>query len=329
MRFFIQSPDASGFIDPPVSHLLSHLPRTDRWQDADCIAVPVSRTDRFRFNQALRGMTKPWVLVDFSEFFWDFPFEHSHVWGRNMLDFPWFCQNEDWRHLDQLVRDNPPRMIWQRELLQKDVSPTLQPIEWLAEETPERPQSKDEFYGRPCDVLHTWGRSHESRVQLHGDIFKGASHFGYDPVGQWDYMEDYEKRGMRFWAAIHVPDWRRAAMSTFYHWSRRSKLTTSWPGCGYKSFRHAEAPIASIMALPKNALAWTYEWKHGENACVVDIGTGVETVREHVNAVPQMYEFLKRDDLHEIYQRGLETAGKYHPRHFFPHHFIPTIASKL
>jgi hypothetical protein len=329
MRTFIQSPDTSNFIDPPVATLLNHLPRTDRWEDADCLVVPITRVDRFRFNEELRRRVerKPWCAVEFSEFFWSEPFEVSHIWGRNMLEFPWYQQNPDWQKLDQLFRDKPPVMTWQRELLQKDVTPLLQPMEWLSLDEVERPQSKDEFYSRPIGVLHTWGRSHEARVQLHGDIFKGSSHFGYDAVGQYDYLDEYVKRGMPMWGAIHVPDTKRAPMSTFYHWARRSKLVTSWPGCGFKCVRHGEAPNASIMVLPANPLAWTYPWVHGENACVVDIGTGVETL-DH-NAVPELYEFLKRDDLHEIYRSGLETAAKYRPDHFYPHHWIPTLQAKL
>ncbi len=327
MKFFIQSPDAGGHIDPPLLTILNFLPRTDRWEDADCLVVPITRVDQFRFNQDLRHRAerKPWVAVEFSEFFWDFPFEVSHVWGRNMLDFPWFQQNQEWQKLDQLFRDKSPVMTWQRELLQKDVSPTLQPMEWLSLNDVERPQLKDEFYSRPMGVLHTWGRSHEARVQLQGDIWKGSSHFGYDAVGQYDYLPEYEKRGMPFWGAIHVPDTKRAPMSTFFHWARRSKLVTSWPGCGFKCVRHGEAPNASIMAMPKNDLAWTYGWEHGVNACVVDIA--FDTM--DYDAVPALYEFLRRDDLHEIYVRGLETAAKYRPGHFYLNHWIPTVEARL
>src|ERR1700727_428406 len=316
-------------IDPPVLTVLKYLPLTDRWEDADCLVVPVTRLDHYRFSDELRRRVerKPYVIVEFSEFFWDFSFEISHIWGRNMLEFPWFQQNPHWANLDQLVREKPPVMMWQRELLKKDVSPVLQPIEWLALDNVENPQSKDDFYCRPVEVLHTWGRSHEARVQLQGDIWKGASYYGYDAVGQYDYLDEYVKRGMRIWGAIHVPDTKRAPMSTFYHWARRSKIVTSWPGCGFKSVRHGEAPCTSIMALPKNSLAWTYEWVHGENCCMVDIGTGIETLQ--VNAVPQLYEFLKRDDLHSIYLAGLETAAKYRPNHFYPNHWIPTVEARL
>lgn len=327
MRCFLQSPDANGYLDPPVRHMLSHLPLVERWQDADVIVIPISRTDNFRFNEKLRGVTKPWVLVEMSEYFWDWPQDRSFIWGRNAMDFPWFQQNDHWGKLDAWIKEHPPVMMWVRELLQKDVTPTIQPIEFLCYEGPQRPQTKDEFYARPIGVFHNWGRSHEARCWLHGDIFKGSSNFGYDAVGSWEHLDFYEQRGLNFWAAIHTPAEKRRPMHELYHWSRKSKLTTAWPGCGFKTFRHAEACVGSIMATPKNALAWTYPWEHGVNACVIDIGTGVETLER--DAVPALYEFLRSDDLHEIYARGLETADKYRPKHILNNHVVPTIQSKL
>lgn len=333
MRFFIASPDATGYIDPPIAATFNWLLCVDRWQDADCVVVLVSRTDRYRFNEGLRGILekKPYVIVDMSEWFWTWDQEQSFIWGRNIFDHPWWTQNDDWRKLDQLFRDIPPKMQWVRELLAKDVSPTIQPMEWLVNEPVMNPAMKDEFYGRPLEIFMTWGRSHEMRVQMHAALWSSMSYYGWDCVGNFDHLEDFRKRDMKIVAAIHTPDFKRTQSSTVMHWQRHSKTSFSGSGCGVKCVRHAEACTNSIMILPHDRLAWTYPWDES-NSLRVDLGIGTDCVKDRdmaFKAVGEIYEFLMRDDLDTIYAAGLETARKLRPSHFFPHHWIPTIAAKL
>lgn len=337
MRFFIASPDATGYIDPPIRHVFESLPRVERWQDADCILVLVSRTDRYRFNEGLFQMTdhKPWCLVDFSEFFWDNPQDISYIWGQNMLDFPWWNQNADWAKFDRFVRERVPRMIWQRELFNADATDQIRPIEWLCDHEPARPQSKDEFYGRPMEWLHNWGRSNESRVLFHAKTFEWSSHLGYDAIGSFDHIEEYVKRGMKFAAAVHVPDTKRIDISRVLQYQRLAKVSTSFSGCGVCCFRHVEAPVNSIMAIQRNRKAWTYPWVDGVNCLELDLGIGNQCTDgvyfqdEGDPYMMKLYNFLQRDDLHEIYANGLETCRLYRPSQFLNNHFIPTIAAKL
>ena len=334
MRFFLKSPDQRGHIDPPVAHLLRHLPLADKIQDADVVIVPITRIDQFRFDQSLYGVVKPWVLVDFGEWLWDWDQKQSYIWGQDALHHPWYQQNDAWSLFDRFVCEHPPKMIWHRELLKQHVTPTVQPIEWLCYHTPERPQSKDEFYGRPMEWLHSWGRSHEARVLFHAKTFEYSSHLGYDAVGSWDHLDEYVKRQMKFAAAIHVPDTKRVDISTVLHWQRQAKVSMSFNGCGVCCFRHAESPVNSIMAIQANGKAWTYPWIDGENCLEMDFGVGSECLtREFANRgdvyMDQLDNFLQRDDLHEVYARGLENCARYRPFQFFHNHFIPTIARFL
>lgn len=153
MTFQVLSPDAARRVDPPVSRFLQTLP-----QGRDIAVVPITRLDGFQFRDELRGTIegKPWVLLDFSEFGPEWDQQTSHLWGRDRLAHGWFGGDE-WTKLDTFIREHPPLITFQRELLLKDVSDTMQPVEYLNYSAPIQAETEDQFNARPIDVFFQWG----------------------------------------------------------------------------------------------------------------------------------------------------------------------------
>lgn len=339
MNFTIVSPDKGGTVEGAInSNILSYLPRGD-----DVAVVPISRFGHFQFNEELYKIRKPVVIVDFVEYGandWDR--KNTHIWGTNTLDNfgtfkDWGIKIDEWRKFDKWVADCPPALIFKRELLAKDVSPTLQPIDYGCYVGPIPADSRDAFNGRPLEVFYSWGHSHEGRRRVHGEIFKQSSHLGYDLISAWDQFDPHFKHldpnnKSRVWAAIYSPFFTRIDIKKVLLCQGRSKLSLSMPGAGIKCFRHAEAPVNAVMVKQSDDLAWSFPWVHGVNSIVVekdqtdfDIIRGLKGDEE----VPAMNEALKRDDLYDIYVRGLETVDKYRGARYAREYLIPKIEEAI
>ena len=126
LKIHIQSPDADNVIDPPVHHILRHLPQENKAssiEQCDVVIVPITHFHWFKFSEEnmdkVRG--KKWVLMDYSEFGWDWNQDTSYLWGQSMLDCPKFGESEHYRKFDQFVRENPPILTFQRELLKEAI----------------------------------------------------------------------------------------------------------------------------------------------------------------------------------------------------------------
>ncbi len=335
MRFFILSPDAGARVDPPVHDLLRKIPGlTEGMNEADVVVIPVTRLDNFVFNPVLEHLNKPYVLVCFSEYFWDWPQDKTHIWGQNTHEFSWFMQNPQWAIFESWVKDHPPLLTFKRELLAKDVSERLLPIEYACWSGYVEKQTRAQFEARSLQVLFQWGRSHESRVRLHANIFRQSTYRGYEVLSEWRHLDLYFKENpaaQRVWATIYVPHYSREDMKVVDHWGGRSKICVSMSGCGVKCFRHSEVCHNSIMALPADHLAWSVPWEHGVNAIRLGTlpgGASITHGQENVE-ITQLDVHLCDTDLYPIYCAGVETADKLRPHRYLPEYFVPNVRKLL
>ena len=114
--------------------------------------VLVAWAEDFVFNEELLNLRN--VLVfDFCEYGWDFEIKESHIWGRNTDTVRHRYKGEEWDKFDNWVRSNPPALIFKRELLKKDVTPTILPIEYPCLVHRWELQSKEQFNARPISAL--------------------------------------------------------------------------------------------------------------------------------------------------------------------------------
>src|SRR5688572_11510908 len=89
--------------------------------------VLVAWTEDFVFNDALLNV-KDFILCCFAEYGWNFPIVDSHIWGENKIEHRYI--GAEWEKFDNWIKSNPPRLIFKRELLKKDVTDKILPIEY-------------------------------------------------------------------------------------------------------------------------------------------------------------------------------------------------------
>lgn len=310
MRFSIASPDAYDRIDPPVNRILTYLPSEG---GEHVTVVPITRLHDFKFDLRIGG---PWVLVDFTEFGWDWKQDTSYLWGVNRLDHEWF-KGDEWRKLDDFILKNPPILTFQRELLEKDVSDKHLPIEYLNYSQPVTPDTEEQFSKRPVDVMFNWGRSHEARPKLHGDIFRESGRYGYSVVSQWDHIERQcaENNPGGVWCAIHTPHFARIDCREAIEWFGKCKIVVAMNGCGVKTFRHGEIPN-SIVASPMDELAWKASPR---------VWLSVDHIRELKKVLDGDWDASP----YGLYMDSIEYADSLRPERYIAEYIKPEIRSRL
>lgn len=307
----IVSPDINKNMDGSVLRIAQQI-------NSPYPIVPITRIEGFVFNPALFELDK-YVLLDYSELHWNTENTDTHLFGKNTSDFPDQFPGEEWKKFDDFARNQPPVIYFKRELLNKDRSDFVHPIDYPCWVEPPPIQSREEFNSRPIEVFFFWGRSHEERVWLHSSIWSNTSRNGAsvcDNIYQYQQFIQEESNPKK-WVTLYMPHYSRIDISHLLTINGQSKLSVSLFGAGRKCFRTTgESPVNSLMVMQNSEACYTYEWVHGEN-CLMFPGTEVD--------VTLLDEFLKRDDLYDIYCKGVETAHKYKAPDYFNNYVNPLI----
>ncbi len=325
MKVFIQSPDDKGRIDGSIScNLLNHFPEiVTSLAACDLAIVPISFFHDYKFNPKLYDISqtkKPYVFMDWLEYEWCYFNEKNdtHLFGVNTADCRWL--NPNWHPLDEWMRNHPPLVYFKRELLAKDVSDTVKPIEWPCY-LPDMPmQSEDEFNKRPLEVFYNWGHSNPMRPTLMSEIY-AAMNNGIGVISEASQFEPFirDHPHARTFMAVHAPWYSRVPISDLLYFQRRAKLSVALPGCGIKCFRHSESPCESIMALPDDKLAWGIPWTQGDNC----IRLRPDHLFEDLDAA------TKRPDLFEIYKNSQASIARLRGPAYVRDYLLPIIEAKL
>lgn len=278
---------------------------------SDVPIVLVAWAENFKFNKALLAIEN-YVLVCFCEYGWDHNLTDTHIWGKNTEHFPRYC-SEGYRELDEWVKSNPPKLMLKRELLKKDTSDTIKPIEYPCRHKTFQ-QTKEEFDARVFSVFNYWGRSHEKRLTLHGNIWVEAGRHGYSVCDNLYQLQHFVHEHGDKWVTLHIPHYSRIPMEELLQVNGNSKISISFPGAGKKCFRHGESSLNSVMALEKSDLAWSYDWNE-TNSIQFEIG----------NEIPTIIEALKRDDLYDIYLAGTSNCENYQIGNYVSKYLEPLI----
>jgi hypothetical protein len=279
---------------------------------SDLPIVIVSWVEDFKFNDALLNV-KDYVLFDMAEYGWNYKITDSHIWGQNTLKEGYGdgrYKGAEWDKFDNWVKENPFKIMFKRELLKKDVTDKIKPLEYPCVVKDEyQVQSKEMFNSRPVNVFNYWGRSNEHRLRIHGNIWLHAYNKGFQPCDNIYYLNQYfkEERGEK-WITLWIPHYARVDISELMKVNYFSKLCLSFMGAGFKCFRSSEAPLNAIMVMHKNDFAWTFSWDE-TNCILVEFGKEIEGIEAA----------LKRNDLHEIYLNGVENADKYRVDNYLKH----------
>lgn len=274
--------------------------------------VLVSRCENFVFNDELKNL-KDYVLVDFVEYGHNREFDNTHFFGENTFEkFPDLFDTKEWEKFDDWVRYNPSRLYFKRELLEKDRVGFIKPIEYAAWYEPQNIQTRKEFDSRPLQVFFTWGYSSEHRRQLHGKIWTQAHSHDYMVCDNLLYLSKFieQESNPKKWASINIPHYQRYAMEDVLNMQSLSKISISHWGAGKKCFRSAESPLNSIMALPYDDYAWTYEWESGINCLKFHLWSTIFEIESYLRSP---------GDLYGIYREGVETCRNYYMPNYCNH----------
>lgn len=271
--------------------------------------VVVSWVENFVFNDALLGLTD-YVLICYCEYGWNYEIKDSHIWGVNK-DNSGRYSGGDWDKFDDWVKSNPPKILFKRELLNKDVSDKVQPIVYpcLVEEQPI--QSREEFNNRPISVMNYFGRSNENRFLLQGKIWEHASKRGFSICDNIYYFNSFmqHEQGEK-WCSLHIPYYSRIEIANIMVINGMSKISISLYGAGYRCFRNLEAPVNSVMLLKEDDLSWDWDWIDGVN-CI--------KFKEFGDELKVIDEWLASDDLYDVYVRGVWNCNNYRLGTYIPY----------
>lgn len=262
--------------------------------------VIVSWVENFVFNEELFKV-KDAVIFCFCEYGWNWHIENSHIWGEKTYSIPQYSGDE-WQKFENWAATNSI-LQFKRELLKKDVTDKVLPIEYPCLTNLYPVQTREEFNNRPINVMYYWGRSNEHRLRIQGEIWLHAYKKGFQPCDNIYLYNQYmhEERNSEKWLALWIPHWARIDINELLKVNGCAKLSLSWAGAGFKCFRTAEAPTNSVMVMWKNDYAWTHSWDE-TNCILVD-------KYDEINGIEAA---LKRNDLYDVYKNGVENAKKYH-----------------
>ncbi len=285
--------------------------------NVDIPIVLVSRVEDLQLNEEILKLDK-YVLIDYVENGWDWNMKYSHTWGQNTDKFPEVFRSEDWKLFDEFVKNNPPVITFQRELLQKDVTDKLVPIIYPCMLPPVPIQSKEDFDRRPLELMHCWGLSHEARKWLHGKIWWKSSRYGYAVCDNLSFFNQFMEleNNPRKWLTLNTPHYARQPMSTIMFLNGLSKISVSLAGAGRSCFRHSESPVNSTMLMWEDDLAWHQNiWVHNENCIKCDEGTEIQAA----------WDALGNPNLYEIYKKGVETVDQFRVDRYIKEYVEPLI----
>lgn len=273
--------------------------------------VIVSWVENFVFNDALLGL-KDYCLVCMCEYGWNYEVVDSHIWGTNTNSNGYGdgrYSGSEWTKFDNWVKENPYKIMLKRELLKKDVSPTVQPIEYPCVVNEYPTQTESEFNSRPINVFQYWGRSNEERLRIHSEVWLHAYKKGFQPCDNIYYINHYlnEERGEK-WITLWIPHYARIEITELLKVNGLSKLSLSWAGAGFKCFRTAEAPVNSVLVMHKNKFSWSFDWN--ETNCILV---------EPNNEIEDIEKALQRTDLYEVYKAGVENSKNYMLSQYIPY----------
>jgi hypothetical protein len=256
---------------------------------------------------------KKYALVCYAEYGWDWDRKVTHIWGQNTDQFYPKFSNGHYRKLDDFIRDNPPAVIFKRELLLKDFKDNIYPIEFPNWQQEYPTQTKEEFNNRPISVFNYWGRSHEARLLFHGDIWINAAYMGAAVCDNVYYFNQFmaEERNPNKWVTFNIPHYARIDIKELLKINGLSKLSVSLPGAGVKCFRTTgESPVNSVMVMPKDNLAYTYSFLGGDNCIDFEV-FDYRAIAAPWKIIEAINEGLANPNLYDIYLRGVETANRY------------------
>lgn len=295
-------------VDVPALEILRKV-------NTDIPILLISRSEELDFNEEIFSLVgKKYVIADYIEIAWNWDRKETLIIGKNTENFPDVCKSDSWLKLDKFIKENEPYLYFKRELLEKDKTDKILPIEYVNWQ-PEYPeQTKEEYLSRPIESFHFWGRSHEARLIYHGEVWKNAAKRGYAVCDNIYYFNHFinEETNPRKWLSFWMPHYSRIDIRDILKINGMAKVSVSLPGAGVKCFRSTgESLVNSVMCLPEDNLAYSYPLIDGQN-CIKFILSSIDGISKEWKIIECIENALRFPEvLYEIYKKGLKAAKWY------------------
>lgn len=300
--------------------------------NTDIPILLISREEDLNFNDEIYSLCdKKFVVIDFIEEGWNTEIENTLVIGEGLFPID-FNVNDGWAKLNDFIELNPPKLYFKRELLEDDTDDWLLPIEYPSWQPDYQLHTKEEFYNhRPISVFNYWGRSHEARLILHGEIWKNAARRGYtvcDNIYQFNHFMHHEKDNPNKWVTFHIPFYDRQDMSQIMRINAMSKLSISMFGAGRKCFRNTgESIVNSICVMPEDGLAYSMPFIDKINSIKFDIKQDVTGLHREWDIVETCEAALQMPTLYDIYLESKKLFDWYRVDNYIKNYLKPKINS--
>lgn len=295
--------------------------------NTDIPILLLSRVEDLNFNEEVLGLKgKKFIVFDMIENGWNVSFSETLIVGRNTGEF---FKGEGWDRLNEFLSQNEPYLYLKRELLAKDATEKILPIEYPNWQPRYETQTKEDFNARRISVMNYWGRSHEARLMLHGEIWKHAARKGYAVCDNLYYYNNFmkEETNQNIWLTFWIPHYNRIDISQILNINGMSKLSVSLPGCGIKCFRSTgESIVNSVAIMPEDNLAYSYPFVHNFN-CIKFPIESVDGVSKEWKVCEAIEEALQNPNLYEIYLESLKAAEFYSSKNYIP--YLENIINKV
>lgn len=307
--------------DTPIYEML-------RLVTTDLPILLLSRSEQLDFNEEVYSLRdREYICVDVIEGGWDNPITETLIVGNNTKDFR-FLQWDKWEVLHNFMTENTPKLYFKRELLLKDETETILPIEYVNYQPYYELQDEQEFNQRPIVAMNFWGRSHEARLMLQGAIWKFAAKNGYsvcDNIYQYNDFMHHERSAKKI-LSFHIPFYSRIPVIELMKIAAFSKFCISLPGCGVKCFRSTgEAINNTICVLPEDELAYSYPLIHNKNCIKFSNEGDITGLKNEWKVMEAIVEALQNPNLYDIYCEGKKVAEWYQVNNYIKNYLEPII----
>ena len=296
--------------------------------NTDVPILLISRSEELNFNEEILSLAgKKYVVADFIEAGWNAELTETLIVGENTHDFD-YTQKGGWSRLHDFMVENKPALYFKRELLAKDKTETILPIEYPNWQADYHLQLREDFEKRPIAALNYWGRSHEARLLLQGDIWRYAAKKGgavCDNIYHLNGFLQHDTNPLKF-VTLNIEHYSRIDISEIMKVNQMSKLSISIFGCGRKCFRNTgESIVNSICVLPEDELAYSYPFEHNKNCIKFSINNDVTGLQNEWDVMGAVEKALQNPNLYDIYLESKKIADWYRIDNYTKNYLNPLI----
>lgn len=289
-------------------------------EEADVIFVDWTHISNFEAEviQRIVNSRKPVVVLDYLEYPED---------DRLFLTCP-----ETWNaslHPCALLKEleNSIKVYFKRELTRARVPALPYPVyatDYVTEMCPEDEvaDTAEVFNARPIDFFMFWGYSSNDRPRLHAELMRRAFAGLATTLKDIDWLIEKGRKGI--YALLHTPVYRRVPLPELLQYQKRAKISISLRGSSQKCFRHAEAPLNSVMAL-QCSTEFAFPWNKTNSVILPSLSTPSVNPYYWIDvpaSVTALFAALE-GDLYSVYLAGVENARHYKSKNYVQEHWLP------